>query len=263
MAYYDQQALTDLQLSPTNELPERLILDLDGLRNLPVPTQRALLRLAIVRFAPTLQDLTFDHLMDLCAQIQTAVSGGPHPLLGDVCWSVAGATTDNAARLSLHWRTTLPFLPDHLLLAAGEQLVLPEVELGQTVCQRLHARWQLTITKLARADLPADWYREHAPWRAFFDADQVSELLLAAATPGRQFAPFGLAGHHKMLGDFFTDQKIPVALRNCWPLIIEGHSDAVLWVCGLRTAHQAQITAQTALVLCIEIEPADGESVNE
>ena len=73
----------------------------------------------------------------------------------------------------------------------------------------------------------------------------MDDLLLATPRRGQQFAPLGMEGRHKHLGDFFTDNKISVALRAGWPLLLDGASGEILWVCGLRLAHSARIRPDT------------------
>jgi tRNA(Ile)-lysidine synthase len=61
-----------------------------------------------------------------------------------------------------------------------------------------------------------------------------------------------MAGRHKGVGDLFTDAKIPPALRSGWPLILDGASQMVLWVCGLTVAHTARIVESTANCLHLQ-----------
>jgi len=58
-----------------------------------------------------------------------------------------------------------------------------------------------------------------------------------------------MEGRHKHLGDFFTDRKVPVALRTGWPLILDGASGEILWVCGLQLGHRARIRPDTEQIV--------------
>jgi tRNA(Ile)-lysidine synthetase-like protein len=209
--------------------------------------------MAVTSLAPAMHDLNFAHVDTLSEQIQPAVSSGPHPLLDDVMWSVAGATADGPARLSLHRGNALPFSPTHPLLEIGQRLALPRIGMGEVARLDLADGWQVTVAQLGRDDLPPDWKRRDQPWRAFFDAATIGTPYVTTAVNGQQFAPLGMAGNHKMVGDFFTDHKIPVALRSRWPILIDS-DDRILWVCGLQLAHHARMTEQTTAVCCITIE---------
>jgi len=79
------------------------------------------------------------------------------------------------------------------------------------------------------------------------DYDTIREpLLLRTWQAGDRFWPLGAAGD-KTLGDFFTDVKIPAALRRRIPLLCD--QTGILWVLGLRIAHRARITPQTTRIL--------------
>ena len=274
LAIYDRQQLAALQWPNTNliDLPigeamtaqehaspadDQFVFDLTQLRALPNATQRALLRQAAALVTPAARELSFAQVTELCRAIAQADSGGPHPLLADLMWSVAGATATRPALLSLHRRAVLPFVMGQPLLAEGSTHLLPAVPLGETVRLPLTNGWQLTMTQFPRSELPDDWLQRGQPWQAFFDSAQVGRPILIAPTRGQRFAPLGLHGQHKMLGDFFTDQKIPVALRSRWPLLVDTAAQEILWVCGLRIGHAARITDATRTVLCVTFECAN------
>jgi tRNA(Ile)-lysidine synthetase-like protein len=128
------------------------------------------------------------------------------------------------------------------------------VALGATARLVLTNGWQLAITHLAHRELPKDWAQPGQPWRAFFDSAMIGRPLLTTPTTGQHFAPLGLAGQHKALGDLFTDRKIPVALRPQWPLLLDAATQEILWVCGVQLGHRARVTATTAQVLCLRFE---------
>ncbi len=271
LAIYDRQQLTALRWPNTNLIAppigeamtarehaspadDQFVFDLTQLRTLPNATQRALLRQAAALVTPAARELSFAQVTELCGAITQADAGGPHPLLADLMWSVAGATATRPALLSLHRRHLLPFVMGQPLLAEGSTHLLPAVPLGETVRLPLANGWQLTTNSFARSELPADWLQRGQPWQAFFDSAQVGRPILIAPTSGQRFAPLGLHGQHKMLGDFFTDQKIPVALRSRWPLLVDTAAQEILWVCGLRIGHAARITDATRTVLCVTFE---------
>jgi tRNA(Ile)-lysidine synthase len=255
LAAYDRALLISLlwPSGATIDGPRQteIVLDLARLRALARPTQRALLRLALQHIAATPPELTFAHLDRLYEDLAQAASGGPHPILGDLAWSVAGATADHPALLSLHWTGETPFSAARPLLPAGVTIPL-SADHGPVV---LGNGWQATVTCGDRTALPADWRSPGARWRAFFDGDCIQRAILTTPTPGQRFAPLGLGGHHKLIGDLFTDQKIPVAQRAQWPILIDESTGIVHWICGVRPGHDARITSTTTNVLCVTLEP--------
>jgi tRNA(Ile)-lysidine synthase len=114
---------------------------------------------------------------------------------------------------------------------------------------RVDDQWSLVVTHTTLQALPATWRSQLDPWQAVLDATQLGQPVLTTPRPGDVFAPLGMDGHHKTLGDFFTDRKVPTALRPGWPIIVDQSSGATLWVCGHQPSHCARITEKTQVVL--------------
>ncbi len=103
--------------------------------------------------------------------------------------------------------------------------------------------WTLHCASFPADRLPADW-RSRATWRAYVDAAAITQPAhRALARDGLR--PLGMGGRHKQLGDFFTDRKVPPALRKGWPIVVDAASGRIVWVCGLAVAHEARITGGT------------------
>jgi len=258
LAAQDQATLATLTLAPIDQSGQRLLLDLAALQALPVATQQGVLRQALLQLADT-PELGLHQLTTLLALLQQPLTArGPHPLLGQIAWSVAPATATQPARLSLHDQTVLPFPPAHPYLdepwrtTVGTAVVTPNgvVHGGDG--------WQLVSRMVAPAALPATWQQNPDPWQAYLDAQQVGELALTTPHTGQRFAPLGLQGQHKQVGDFFTDRKIHPTLRSGWPVLVDQHNGAIRWLCGLAIDHAARVTAATTHVLTLRWEQTNG-----
>jgi tRNA(Ile)-lysidine synthase len=238
----DRAALAAVRVRTDDaELPVRVLLDLERFAGLDLATQRGVLRLALAELGADLREVGLAGIDRLLDGVADAMRGGPHPLHGNLVWTMVGE------HLSLHRQDVLPIQPAHPHLAAdANRLPLPIPLGGEMVA----AGWRLWSAVCAIGDLPADW-RIHKPWRAFLDARQTQTLWLTTPAklnrPGVAIAPLGLAGRHKTLGDLFTDHKTPVALRPGWPLVVD-ETGQVVWVCGLVVGHGARITAETSQV---------------
>jgi tRNA(Ile)-lysidine synthase len=134
-----------------------------------------------------------------------------------------------------------------------------------------HAGWQLQSTLLAPSDLPADWRSRSQPWRLFCDAEQSGELYLTTPQAGMKIAPLGMGGHHRAVGDIFTDHKIAPYLRPGWPVLVVGDGvagdgatgdHAVVWLCGLTMADSVRLHPGTHQVrqLVWQLNP-DSEAI--
>jgi tRNA(Ile)-lysidine synthase len=238
----DQAALAATRLETDDAEPVmRVVLDLERFARLDLATQRGVLRLALAELGADLRDVGLAGIDRLLDGVANAIRGGPHPLHGNLVWTVVGE------HLSLHRQDALPVQPDHPHLAGAERLPLPIPLDGELVA----AGWRLHSAVCAVGELPSGWRSKNQPWAAVLDAERAQTLWLTTPErlnrPGAVIAPLGLAGHHKTLGDLFTDHKTPVALRPGWPLVVD-ETGQVVWVCGLTVGHGARITAATRQV---------------
>ena len=225
--------------------PVRVVLDRAGFRGLDVATQRGVLRLAGVSVGLLPEDMDYERTESLRLALAGDETPSALPLAGQIVWSA------DDSRFSLHHKSALAFQPDtpflddhwrsqHGALALG---VDGEVAVGG---------WRLTCRDVELTDLPADWQEVNDPWQVWCDGGQVAGLVLTTPRRGQRFAPLGLAGRHKNVGDLFTNSKVPVALRAGWPVLIDSASGEVVWLCGLRLAHHARIRPETKRVLHLQ-----------
>ncbi|MCE7988943.1 MAG: tRNA lysidine(34) synthetase TilS [Caldilinea sp. CFX5] len=230
--------------------PVRVVLDLTKFGQLSVAAQRGVLRKAFSLVTKQGLIPDFAQIETLLTAVQPPLStSGPHSLLADVAWTSAGAIDNTPARLSLHPVDALPFAPTHPFLTASWRATAGAQPLPIGAAIRLDDGWTLAVTPLPIAALPPDWRTTGDGWQVYLDADQIGHPVLTTPQPGYSFAPLGMNGRHKTVGDFFTDRKIPVALRPGWPLIVDQQNNEVLWIGGYQPSHRVRITAQTRRVL--------------
>jgi tRNA(Ile)-lysidine synthase len=111
----------------------------------------------------------------------------------------------------------------------------------------LCAAW-IEGAELARFDA------KHGPGVAF-DRDQLHfPLHVRAWQPGDRLAPFGGSGRIKV-SDLLTNAKIPMPLRERWPLLL--HGTEVLWVVGLRRGEQAPLRPETRRAVRVWVEEVE------
>ena len=68
--------------------------------------------------------------------------------------------------------------------------------------------------------------------------------------PGDRFQPLGLDGHHQTLHDFMVNAKIPRAVRDRIPLLV--NPTHMVWVAGFRLDQRSRVTAATRRLLYLE-----------
>jgi len=222
----------------------RIVLNLDQLISFDPSSQRGIIRQALSHLTIDPRKINFMLIESLLQMLNSQNHAtGPHPLAGSIAWSIAGATAET-------FRPIHPHLNHHSsgYLLEKITLDLTSLKINQPTAYHILNEWILWVTLLPAHQLPKNWRTKNQPWRAFLDVDAIDTLHLCTPQPGNRFAPLGLHGHQKSLGDLFTNHKISTALRTGWPLIVESKNHTILWVCGLRTAHNARITEQTQTV---------------
>ncbi len=249
------RALLQEDIQPESAAPIRVVLDRSAFRLLDLATQRGVLRQAVARLGLAAEEANFERIEKVRMALvgkrehwESSVptpSTGPTPLAGGISWS------SEATRFSLHQESALafppgaPFLDKEWRASIGVQDV--------PVPGTLHiGEWALTCRASHRADLPQGWETNDDPWQAVCDRDAVDELVLSTLQPGQRFAPLGMGGRHKQIGDFFTDTKTPLAQRTGWPLLLNRKNGRVVWLCGLRLDHNARVTPETEQVLLLK-----------
>lgn len=86
---------------------------------------------------------------------------------------------------------------------------------------------------------------------AVFDFEQLRlPLVVRTRQPGDRFRPLGLGGSKK-LKEFFIDNKIPEAERDCVPLITD--QQEIIWVAGWRQSEHGKVSDNTQKKLQLSI----------
>jgi tRNA(Ile)-lysidine synthase len=89
-------------------------------------------------------------------------------------------------------------------------------------------------------------------WTEYIPAKLAVDLVVRSRRIGDRFHPLGAPGSKK-LSDFFTDQKVPRAIRDTIPLVVQG--DTILWVVGYRLGEEARVRPGTKSVVFLRAEP--------
>jgi tRNA(Ile)-lysidine synthase len=91
-------------------------------------------------------------------------------------------------------------------------------------------------------------YRLPSDVALFDEAKLQYPLRLRRWREGDSFVPFGMEGHKKV-GDFLTDQKVPIVERKRQFVLLSG--DDIVWVVGRRTDERFRIDKKTENILKI------------
>ena len=109
---------------------------------------------------------------------------------------------------------------------------------------------RITLCFLAAA--PEGW-KDESPQTLYCDADKVSfPMTVRSVRLGDRFHPLGAPGSKKV-GDFFTDQKIPVPQRRRIPILAD--QEGIIAILGVRPDQRAAISPSTRRILAVSLDP--------
>jgi tRNA(Ile)-lysidine synthase len=228
-----------------HESDEQVVFDLTAWRNLPTSLQRSTLREAIHRLRRSLRNINFIHVENALLVARDGTTGKQATLPGNLALALG------YDRLIVADADSVAALPDWPLLARDSAPV-PVEHPGDTPLP--DSDWTLNVEAVHRADLPPDWGANVDPWRAFLDATATGgEMWLRTRRPGDRFQPLGMGGSTVKLADFFTNEKVPRAIRDRLPLLI--NEAGLVWACGLRVDERAKVSERTEEVLAVRFRP--------
>lgn len=111
------------------------------------------------------------------------------------------------------------------------------------------------IVKLRRIEvLPPGWQGQGKE-TLYCDAGKIHfPLVTRSFQAGDRFHPLGAPGSKKV-GDFFTDQKIPLAQRKRIPILTD--QEGIIAILGMRQDQRAAIGSGTKTILAVSLHPLD------
>ena len=228
-------------------------LPVEGLRRLPVPLARRVVRRALRMAGVNIAAVTAEHVAAILALLD---AGGAVTVPGGV------RVRRDGERLVLERLLPEQLLPEQsadrspggtalgTVKAAARgpgfqaELAVP----GETRVPQMGLVLQAEIVEPpASGELVADPRAFSGPEEAVLDWDRVvPPLVVRSWQPGDRMRPLGLAGSKK-LQDLFVDAKVPVHQRGRMPIVAD--QAGILWVAGLRVDERAAVTEKTERVL--------------
>lgn len=222
---------------------KRVILSLSKFVETPKAIQRRLLRDAISELRPDLRDVGYDaveHGLDFANDVQ---KGGEIDLVSKL--DIAKFTDYLIIKT---WGSDLPDWQMPLLPNSDSVVVL---DIDKPAAMR-HG-WWLEANLLDSLQKGTFLKAENLnPKEAWLDYDRLEmPLLIRGRRPGDRWQPLGMGDHTQKLKDFFINEKIPVHLRDIWPLVCSGED--IAWVVGLRPSEIFKVTQKTKRILHLSL----------
>ncbi len=226
-----------------------IVLSVPRLRELRIPARARVLRRAVAAVKGDLRRITYSHVADVIALMETGPANGrlslPEGLRvvreGEVI-RIARAVKNSGGR-SISRRSDPPgrgIVSEHRIPKPGRN----------PVCARMdEIGLELKFSALPLSEAPD--VAGSGGKTGLFDMDAVHfPLILRSFRPGDRFRPLGMTGAKKVK-KYFIDSKIPAWRRGRYPLLVS--REEIIWVVGLRQNDPSKVTPSTRRLLKVEL----------
>lgn len=241
--FLDEQTQTAWKDCLVIQNHNRIILNIARLTKQPIALQRRLLRFAVSLIRPDLRDVGYDAVERGLAFANDTSQNGEIDFIARLNL----AKIDDTLIIKT-WGSDLPDWDLPLLRSADSELIL-----NLQKAALLRHGWSLQarlITEVKPGDLDkASTMDSNEAW---LDFDLLEmPLMVRGRQPGDRWQPLGMPDHTQKIKDFFINEKIPVHVRDLWPLVYSG--DEIAWVAGLRPSEAFKITSSTRKILHLKL----------
>jgi tRNA(Ile)-lysidine synthase len=212
------------------ENKNKVLLDINKLKEIPVSLKRRVVRYALKTIQGSLRRINFDHVERILKLIESLPPhlqiSLPHGIKVYKEYECLGFSRALEEPISYYYETnTLP-----------EIINIPEIEQKITISV---FDWDISHSSLTEKKI------------ALIDFEKINfPLIVRNWRRGDCFHPLGMQGSKK-LKDFFIDLKIPRIERNQVPLVL--FKDQIAWIAGHRVDERVKITQSTKKVVKLVI----------
>ena len=220
---FEAERRADLYLR--EESPDCIVIRRDLLREMPV-MQSEVLRIAVSRLPRSAQGRDF-------GRVHTAA-------LRNLLAKEQGKRLDLPGGLMAE-RTS-----DGVLLGPAENASVSEPAVSGCI--------SLTEAETVPSPVPENRYTK------WFDYDKMNHVPQIRTRKEGDFLTVNAEGGRKSLSDFFTDQKVPRAMRDRILLLADGSE--IMWVTGMRIGYRYRITDATKRILRADWQPRSEEGTD-
>jgi tRNA(Ile)-lysidine synthase len=223
----------------TSHHPDRLTLAAGEFGQVPPAAARRIVRAAVRAVQGDLRRIGFAHVEQIIRLSRRRGEAGPLHLPGDLRVRIDQNELVFERRSAPGWPDRRPEATGDYEYALSGCGVLTIQETGERISLSEVRRDAILDPKAA------------APRTAFLDRNAVHfPVIVRNRRPGDRFEPLGAGGTQK-LKKFFSDHKVPAAVRRRCPLLVS--NGRILWVAGHRIDQQAQIGRHSRSVLKAEL----------
>ncbi len=224
---------------------ERIVLDINKLRESPRILQQMIIKEAIIRLDIPLKKLRYKNYKDILITLNSGKTA-----------------VNNIVKKYLNVRREGNGL--HLSKSrycAEESPVLSETEIkvpGETELVDMNCRVKTEIREIKYGFLE-EFKRNKTNDEESVDFDKISmPLMVRTRRPGDRFRPLGSQGAKK-IKDFFIDNKVPVMERDTVPIVTMNGQP--IWIVGFRIDDRIRVSEKTTNLLMMTFEKTTNRSI--
>jgi tRNA(Ile)-lysidine synthase len=211
----------------------KVIIDFNKFQNIDQVLQRRVYRLIYNKLNKNLDDLYFDHILEI------------EKLISD-CQTGRGIDIASGIRVEISY-SNLIFYKKEKILANNNFFQTREIEIDGTT--KVNENYSISSTILSKKEFS---FTEN-PYQAAFDFDKLKlPLKIRSRSPGDKFIPLGMSGHKKVK-DILIDAKTPKNLRKKVPVITDAE-DNIIWLAPYRISNEFKITQKTNKILILKLK---------
>jgi len=216
------------------------VLSQEDFKNSAVALKRRMTRSLLGSLNTNLRDIGYEPVENVIKFLTEPDTSGEWQIL------------ENTRITRLNQKNALLFT-DYAELGSIWPLIEREINLETPSITRiqLNPHWYLEIEIVEKDQVCIDSNNR----LAYFDMDSLSSVLqICTWTKGENFRPYGMGQRSIKIGDFFTNNHVPLRARDQWPLLkMDGE---ILWIIGMRRSEIASITQSTRRVLKLNLVKA-------
>jgi tRNA(Ile)-lysidine synthase len=211
---------------------DRIIIDFDKLKKINQVLQRRLYRFIYNKLNDNLDDLYFDHILEIEKLISNQQTG-------------RGIDIASGIRVEISYSNLIFFKKNNRQTNTVFQP--KEIEIEETI--KINEIYSIYSNILRKKEFS---FNEN-PRQAAFDFDKLkSPLKIRSRNPGDMLVPLGMSGHKKVK-DILIDEKVPKNLRKNVPIITDA-DDNIIWLAPYRISDDYKITEKTNKVLILKLK---------
>jgi tRNA(Ile)-lysidine synthase len=211
----------------------KVTIDFDKFKSIDQVLQRRIYRLIYNKLNNNLDDLYFDHILEI------------EKLISD-CQTGRGVDIASEIRVEISY-SNLIFYKKEKTKKNNKFFQTKEIEIEGTT--KISENYSISSTILNKKEVSFD----ENPHQAVFDFDKLSlPLKIRSRNPGDKFIPLGMSGHKKVK-DILIDAKTPKNLREKVPVITDADGN-IIWLAPYRISNDYKITKKTNKILILKLK---------